>query len=47
MGYNSLGVLLGYQLEVIQKQILEDKKEKKENINDNIKNDENIHKKQD
>jgi len=47
MGYNSLGVLLGYQLEVIQKQILEDKNEKKENINDNIKNDENIHKKQD
>ena len=50
LGYNSITVLLGCQLEVIEKQILEDKKEQKGNIKDEIKNKENkanIHKKQD
>ena len=50
LGYNSITVLLGCQLEVIEKQILEDKKEQKGNIKDDIKNKENkanIHKKQD
>ena len=54
LGINSLRVLLGYELEVIQKQILEDKKEKKEdlNTNNNInnekkENDRNGHQKQD
>ena len=50
LGYNSITVLLGCQLEVIEKQILEDKNEQKGNKSDDIKNKENkenIHKKQD
>ena len=44
MGYDSIRVLLGYEMEVVQKQILEDDKENKEN---DKKTDENLHKKQD
>ena len=53
LGFNSIRVLLGYELEVIQKQILEDKKEKKEDLNTNNinnekkENDGNGHQKQD
>ena len=53
LGFNSIRVLLGYQLEVIQKQILEDKNDKKDDINPNginnekKKNDGNVHQKQD
>ena len=50
LGYNSIAILLGCQLEVIEKQILEDKNEQKGNKSDDIKNKENkenIHKKQD
>ena len=53
LGFNSIRVLIGYQLEVIQKQILEDKNDKKDDINPNDinnkkkKNDGNVHQKQD
>lgn len=44
---NSLRILFGFDLEVFQKQILEDRKGNKENFINNKKEDEIIHKKQD
>lgn len=49
MGINAFRVLFGYELEVLEKQILEDKKSKKENDKNDIKNENDInrHPKQD
>ena len=47
-GYNSIRVLLGCELEVVQKQILEDQKGKKEKEEkEDLNNENKVHKKQD